>query len=717
MRPPHTTDPAHVAGYRVLGRLGAGGMGVVLLGRSAGGALVAVKLVRAEYADDPEFRVRFRREVAIARRVHSPWAVPVVDADTEAPAPWLATEFVPGPSLGDAVARSGGLPPDSVRVLGARLAEALGAVHTAGLVHRDVKPANVLLASDGPRLIDFGIARALDDTVLTATDVVIGSPGFLSPEQARGGRVGPRSDIFSLGCVLAYAATGRRPFGSGPVEAVLFRTVHDTADTAGIPHTLLTVIAACLAKAPEDRPTADGLRAALTGDANGPWLPGDLLQLIAERSALMLRLPDIEPTRPVTPATDVPPATGVTPEPDTPTPTRRPRRRALLGAAALTLAAGGGAAAWFTGADDTPRGKGAAPDRPVLAIGFQADLSGPGRTLGEAQRDGALLAVEELAARTETPFGYRLVEVDDRGETGPAATAAAGLAADTTVVAVLAATSGTALGSVLTRYDQAGLPVLSVSDGDPTHLNRVFTCLRPNDAYQIRPVVEYLTGRERGSTLVVDDGTPYGWQTTRALGEALRTGKRPMTTATVAADADHGPVARDAVRSAAGAVLYGGGPAGAARMARALTEAGHRGRVLATQAVHDPRFLTEAGPSAEGWLIVSTVLDAAGASSARARTFTAAYRARHGNAAAPLYAAEAYDAVHLLARCAEGLGRPRIGRGDLLPTVRTTTYQGVSKTYAFEPANGTFTGEGLSFYEVASGRFRLLGDRWTLWPA
>ncbi len=187
MEPLRSTDPARIAGYRVLGRLGAGGMGVVLLGRSPGGALVAIKLIRAEYADDAGFRARFRREVAIARQVRNRWAVPVVDADTEAPAPWLATEFVPGPALSEAVGTGGPLPERGVRALGSMLAEALEAVHAAGLVHRDVKPGNVLLGLDGPRLIDFGIARALDDTVLTATDVIVGSPGFLSPSRRRDG--------------------------------------------------------------------------------------------------------------------------------------------------------------------------------------------------------------------------------------------------------------------------------------------------------------------------------------------------------------------------------------------------------------------------------------------------------------------------------------------------------------------------------------------------
>ncbi|NUP25077.1 MAG: serine/threonine protein kinase [Streptomyces sp.] len=224
---PLRSDPAKLADYRLLGRLGAGGMGVVYLTRSAGGALVALKVIQAEFAEDAGFRERFRREAETARRVTSPWVAPLVDADPDAAEPWLATTFVPG-SLGKAVAEHGPLPVRSLRVLGARLADALRELHSAHLVPRDVKPGNVLLALGGPRLIDFGVARDAQDTSLTSTGVVVGTPGFLSPEQARGGgESGPAEDVFSLGCLLAYAATGRPPFGTGPVDALLYRAAHD----------------------------------------------------------------------------------------------------------------------------------------------------------------------------------------------------------------------------------------------------------------------------------------------------------------------------------------------------------------------------------------------------------------------------------------------------------------------------------------------------------
>ncbi|MFI5942483.1 ABC transporter substrate-binding protein [Streptomyces uncialis] len=229
-------DPSSIGGHRLLARLGAGGMGVVYLARAESGALAAVKVIQAEHADTEDFRTRFRREADAARRVHSPWAVPVTGADLDADQPWLATAFVPGPALQEAVMACGPLPVHSVRVLAKMLAGALDAVHAAGLVHRDIKPGNVLLAVDGPRLIDFGIARSLDDTALTSADLVIGTPGFLAPEQARadGVDLGPASDIFSLGCLLAYAVTGRPPFGFGAPDALLYRTVHGEPDLAGI---------------------------------------------------------------------------------------------------------------------------------------------------------------------------------------------------------------------------------------------------------------------------------------------------------------------------------------------------------------------------------------------------------------------------------------------------------------------------------------------------
>jgi hypothetical protein len=267
-------DPEWVARYRLLKRLGAGGMGRVFLGQSPGGRLVAVKLIRPELADDSGFRRRFAQEVSAARRVSGIFTAPVVDADPDGPQPWLVTAYVAGPSLSDAVEARGPMPVGSVLTLAAGLAEGLGAVHAAGVVHRDLKPSNVLLAGDGPRIIDFGISRATDSAWLTNVGgMVAGSPGFMSPEQAEGGTVGPPADIFSLGGVLAYAATGLAPFGEGSASALLYRVVHGTAATGYLPAPLRSLVERCLAKEPADRPSTEELLAELGyAEPSRDWL-------------------------------------------------------------------------------------------------------------------------------------------------------------------------------------------------------------------------------------------------------------------------------------------------------------------------------------------------------------------------------------------------------------------------------------------------------------
>ena len=261
-------DPARVGPYRIIEVLGSGGMGRVYLGKSAGDRLVAVKVIRADLAADPEFRARFRREVDAARKVNGFYTATVVDADVDAAIPWLATAYVAGPSLERAVASRGPFAPGALRSLTAGLAEGLAAIHAVGLVHRDLKPSNVLLADDGPRVIDFGISRALETSGLTATGLFVGSPGYMSPEQAEGREVGPASDVFNLGAVLCFAATGHGPFGAGPVAALIFRAVTAPPDIGGVPAWLRPLVARCLAKDPAERPTAAAILAEL-----GDWEP------------------------------------------------------------------------------------------------------------------------------------------------------------------------------------------------------------------------------------------------------------------------------------------------------------------------------------------------------------------------------------------------------------------------------------------------------------
>src|SRR6202167_3284175 len=264
MEPLRGDDPRQIGRYKLVARLGAGGMGQVFLGFSPSGRPMAVKVVHRDLARDQAFLHRFRQEVAAARKVSGAYTAPVVDAGY-ADLPWLATTLVVGPSLADAVAQQGPLPEAAVWRLAAGLVEALAEVHSCGLVHRDLKPSNVLLAADGPRLIDFGISRALDGTAITGTSI-IGTSAFMSPEQASGAPVGPASDVFSFGGTLTFAATGSGPFGDGNPVAMIYRVVHGEAVLAGLPGALPYLVSRCLAKRPEDRATLAELMEVITAN-------------------------------------------------------------------------------------------------------------------------------------------------------------------------------------------------------------------------------------------------------------------------------------------------------------------------------------------------------------------------------------------------------------------------------------------------------------------
>jgi serine/threonine protein kinase len=276
VEPLQVGDPAYVGVYRLTGRLGAGGMGRVFLGVSPGGRTVAVKLMLPEHAADSGFRQRFAREVAAARQVGGFHTATVVDADPAADPPWMVTAYIPGPSLEEVVRSTGPLDPAALRALGAGLAEGLSAVHAAGLIHRDLKPGNVIMAEDGPRIIDFGIARAVDTPSQTSSGVLIGTFSFMSPEQVRGERLGPESDVFSLGSVLAYAATGHGPFDAASLPAIIYRIAVEPPDLGSLSGPLQGVISACLAKNPADRPPLDqllGALSALPGQSGLSWQP------------------------------------------------------------------------------------------------------------------------------------------------------------------------------------------------------------------------------------------------------------------------------------------------------------------------------------------------------------------------------------------------------------------------------------------------------------
>ncbi|MEU3186582.1 protein kinase [Streptomyces sp. NPDC006923] len=297
-------DPQRIGDYRLLARLGAGGMGQVYLARSDRGRTVAVKLVRQELAEEKRFRDRFRQEVAAARRVGGAWTAPVLDADTEAATPWLATGYMAGPALQSVVSGPHGpLPERSVRILASGLAHALQDIHAAGVIHRDLKPSNVLVTIGGPRVIDFGIARALEtagDSDPTRPGAPLGSPGFMAPEQVRGERVTAACDVFCLGSVLAYAATGRSPFGAADPRqdtspALMFRIAQEEPNLSGLPRWLAELVDACLQKDPAERPTTKDILARVgefsdsgVGPGGEPWLPVGLLAQLGQHAVQLL---------------------------------------------------------------------------------------------------------------------------------------------------------------------------------------------------------------------------------------------------------------------------------------------------------------------------------------------------------------------------------------------------------------------------------------------
>ncbi|AQT73563.1 serine/threonine-protein kinase [Streptomyces sp. fd1-xmd] len=387
----HPHDPHRIGPYRLLSRLGAGGMGQVYLARSDRGRTVAVKLVHPGLAAHEEFRIRFRQEVAAARRVGGEWTAPVLDADTEAAAPWFATGYIAGPSLRRVVAHDfGPLPDRSLRILAAGLAHALQDIHRAGIVHRDLKPSNVLISLDGPRVIDFGIARspAGYDAGLTRVGDVIGSPGFMAPEQIRGEPVTAACDVFCLGAVLAYAATGRLPFGDaeqpGGLPALLLRSTEAEPDLAGVPVELLGLVRDCLHGDPAARPGPAEVLARVGADdtvADGralePWLPTPLVARLGRHAVQLLDREDAGPDRAVPAPPPVPPSYSAYP-PLEPEPPRRPRTAStalLLAVAAVVAALSAGTVyAVMSGAED-PRPPVTGPRTPVTTGSGSASVS------------------------------------------------------------------------------------------------------------------------------------------------------------------------------------------------------------------------------------------------------------------------------------------------------------------------------------------------------
>ncbi|SCK49091.1 Serine/threonine protein kinase [Streptomyces sp. ScaeMP-e48] len=485
-------DPERLGSVRLLGRLGAGGMGTVYLGRTPGGLTVAVKTVHEHLAAEPHFRERFRREAAAARAVTGAHTAAVLDADPESARPWLATAYLPGVTLRHAVAATGPLEPPAVRSLGAALAEALTDIHGAGLVHRDLKPSNVLITADGPRVIDFGIARAIGDHGLTGAGDVIGTPGFIAPEQITGaivtgaprtrGAVTGAADVFALGAVLVFAATGRSPFGSATGAVLLYRAVHEDPDLTGVPEEVRELAAACLEKDPGRRPTvAEVLDTAADPGAPLWWRAEPLRSLVLGETAAPGAPAATDPTDPTAATVRGPaPQPRTHPLPSPPLPSPPPPTSAKSVAArreftrrGLLLAGGGGVASLLTyalmrggGEDD---GKGGEETADPLAVRRGSVRQGAVRwTLAPADA-GATVDALRLAGSSLLVHGVGTLDMSDIGG-GRGYVTARGLPDAgrrwVTGAAETAPTQWGVSGSVLAAAD-LGLDAVDLATGEP----------------------------------------------------------------------------------------------------------------------------------------------------------------------------------------------------------------------------------------------------------
>ncbi|MFI7277186.1 ABC transporter substrate-binding protein [Streptomyces sp. NPDC049879] len=664
MRDLEPPDPRRIGAYRLLAQLAEGRTGVVHVARTQGGPPVALKVIRPEHVHAPGFRPRFERDVAAARHVRHRYLVTVMAADTAGRIIWAAYPHFPGPTLPRAVATRGPLPVRTVRILGAALAQALRAVHAAGLSHRDVRPGHVLLAPDAPRLTGFGGSGIL--------------PTGRDTEAPR--------DILGLGHVLALAAAGRPAHAPGGEEA---------PDLADVPRALLEVVQACLAADPLVRPTAADLCAELAERRPFGWLPPAVARDVVERYAAPLPALCAADTR-------EDPAAKERPGEERPSTRPFPRRRAalLLGAGALALA-GAGTAGLARRRTKAPRGE-------RYVIGLQADLTGPHAVLGTGQEHGVTIAVEELAVLGTLPFAVGTRVVDDGGDPRHGAEAARELAADKAVMAVIGPTTDAVADAVAAVYGRARLPLFALSAAGFGTGPGTETVLRgrPGAARAARAVARLL-GAELGAARVgFVEPVPDGGTGTRRT-DAVRTalggsGVTALPTVRPPAAGDMGPAAAWLTAEHADAVLYTGPPAGAGRLAAALRAAGFTGAGLAGQRALAPPFWAEAGEAAEGWHFVTPWCDPD--ADPAARGFAAAHRGRFGIRPDP-YAAEAYDAVRFLADAMARLrGSAALSRRGLVDGLRAGARWGIGRQLAFDAA-GNYTGAGPVAY-----LYRVTGD-------
>ncbi|MEU9025196.1 bifunctional serine/threonine-protein kinase/ABC transporter substrate-binding protein [Actinomadura sp. NPDC048394] len=705
-------DPRQVGPYVLAGRLGDGGQGSVYLGRDGHGREVAVKLLHARLGRDPEARRRFVRELEVASRAGGFCTARVLDADVQGDRPYIVSELVHGPSLAELVRARGPLDPGALLRLAIGTATALSAIHRAGIVHRDFKPPNILIGPDGPRVIDFGIARALDSSLITVTSQVVGTPAYMAPEQVAGDAAGPPADVFAWGGTLLFAATGRPPFPGDSIPALLNAVLNAEADVSALPGPLAELAGACLAKDPARRPTSADVLFRLLGMAGADLPPGvrpdDLLERgMASATAVLTKVAYGPPPPQLAP--------------------RRSRRGLLItagaAAAALAIAVPAGISQLpdgpsAHGATGTTRGTagtvGSGRTGGTVKIGVMAPMRGPQAAASAGVWAGAQQAVNEFNAKKPSVH-VQLVRLDT--VTGAdAQDAAAGREAARLKTAAVVGRFGEEATGAMPILEAQHIPALSSaapasasSGGGWTYWHTVV----PDMDASVSALAEMM-GRRRFATrtrvVVLDDTTqPLAHRLAnvfRARAEALDALVRVVVLRT--SPPDYTTVISDVKGLDADAVFYGGLPAAAGPLLKRVRTAGFSGRFYLGLPSLDPRLASGAGKAAEGAVLTCPCSSFApgGARMPKAFTdFATRYAQANKGSRPALYAPETYDATWAVLRALEHGGRTGTQINDYL---RNIDAPGVTQRIRFT-AQGGLT-DGVSYaYEVKGGRFTCLG--------
>ncbi|GAA4088264.1 bifunctional serine/threonine-protein kinase/ABC transporter substrate-binding protein [Actinomadura miaoliensis] len=711
-------DPTALGAYTLEKRLGEGGQGVVYAGRDGDGRQVAVKLLHARLSDDPSARTRFVRELEAAERVAPFCTARILDADVDGDRPYIVSEFVSGPSLAALVRDQGPMDAPALLRLAVGTATALAAVHRGGIVHRDFKPANVLMAPDGPRVIDFGVARALDHEAVTVTGQIVGTPAYMAPEQIAGGTVGPATDMFAWAATMVFAATGRAPFGGDSVPAVLHQVLHGEADVRALPAPLAELAAICLAKDPARRLTAPDLLLRLLDAAGARPGPdsGDLLEHGATMAtAEHLAAPPPPPPAPV-------PTSGPPPTPWTPQapggPARRPTRVVGVLAATWALIIAGVVGLGVAGVPLIPGtgGIGASGDaeRKTVDIGVLGPFSGDLSTLGQPMLAGARLAVDEYNA-SRPRVRARLMQYDTGGKP-EGATLAATRARTDGVAAVIGPMTGQEAMPAGQTLESAGIPSVTPSVADRTLTQRgwrYWHSVVPVYETRIAALADLALTAAPGTrkAVLIADGTAATTVNADPIERHLR-GKRVTVRRVTEPPGSTFTRAIDAIKKeGADTVFFSGYFPESARLLKNARQAGVKARFYLPEGSQLPNFVEMAGrDAAEGTVTICGCLDAtsqAGGTTPPAyNAFAQRYAKANGGSQPGTYAAEAYDAATAVTRAlAQGRSTPQ----DINAYLGTIDVQGVTQRIKFG-AGGALTAPVIYAYQVKGGRFVSLGD-------